>query len=178
MKLFTGFFLLIFCLVIFRPKVYSQNLDVEVDPVAYLLDGYSFHVGLNTASVRYSVGLFSLGVPESFHGNSDFEHSFSGGGVKVNYFFRNTNYGFYTGIGTDMIFSTFELKETGNTEEKTQFNISANIGYRLRITKQLYINPWLGISYWLNTSDFEIENKVFEQSPLGLFPTVHVGWRF
>ncbi|MFO0658259.1 MAG: hypothetical protein U0165_00270 [Polyangiaceae bacterium] len=45
------------------------HADFEVDPTAYVLDGYSLHVGLGQGRFRLDLGAFAMKVPGAIHGN-------------------------------------------------------------------------------------------------------------
>ncbi|MEM1115261.1 MAG: hypothetical protein AAF845_03755 [Bacteroidota bacterium] len=45
------------------------QVEVEADPIAYALSGYSGHVGYVAGRARASVGVFAADAPEFFHGN-------------------------------------------------------------------------------------------------------------
>jgi len=175
--------LLKFCLVsLFLLSVYnsaySQKIDIEIDPIAYALKGFSVHAGLNSEHIRYDIGIFGIEVPESFHGNDGFNNYIWGAGAKADYFFSGTDKGLYTGVGIDLTSSRMRLDETGSETSVTQFAAGANIGYKFKLTEHLFVKPWFGLSYLFNANDIEVDGQIFEQASIRPFPTVHVGWTF
>ncbi len=167
-----------FLLIINFQNVQSQSIDIDIDPIAYVLKGFSIHAGLNTDHIRYDIGVFGIEVPESFHGNDGFNNYMWGAGAKADYYFKGTEKGLYTGFGMDLTSSRVRLEETGNETSVTQFGAGINIGYKIGITKNLFVKPWFGLSYLFNADDIVIDGQAFEQSSIRPFPTVHVGWTF
>jgi hypothetical protein len=157
---------------------FSQKIDIEADPIAYIFNGFSVHGGLNTDHVRYDLGLFGIEVPGSFHGNDGFNQYILGGGLKADYFLTGTQSGFYMGAGTDLTSSRLRLDETGNEKTVIQFGAGINVGYKFSLTPNLFIKPWFGLSYLFKSDTVEIDGQMFEQSAIRPFPTVHIGWTF
>src|SRR5687767_8761741 len=75
------------------------HADMEVDPTAYILDGYSLHVGLGWKRLRVDLGAFAIAVPEAIHGNEGFSSSFDGFGAKLQLFPFGEQRGGFVGIG-------------------------------------------------------------------------------
>src|SRR5262245_36496062 len=48
------------------------HADVEIDPTAYVLGGYSLHVGLGWRRVRVDLGAFAMTLPGAFVPGDDF----------------------------------------------------------------------------------------------------------
>jgi len=178
MKSLLKFCLVSFFLLTVYNSAYSQKIDIEIDLIAYALKGFSVHAGLNTENFRYDIGLFGIEVPESFHGNDGFNNYMWGGGAKADYYFSGTDRGLYTGIGIDLTSSRIRLDETENETSITQFGAGFNIGYKFKVTRNLFIKPWFGLSYLFNADDIEMDGQSFEQASIRPFPTVHVGWTF
>src|SRR5688500_19215795 len=73
------------------------HADMEVDPTAYVLDGYSLHVGLGWKRLRVDLGAFALAVPAAIHGNDGFSAAFDGFGAKLQYFPLRPQRGLFVG---------------------------------------------------------------------------------
>ena len=58
------------------------HLDFEIDPLAYIFDGHSLHVGLGYRRLRLDVGAFGLDTPHFLESHDDFDTSSSGFGAK------------------------------------------------------------------------------------------------
>ena len=61
------------------------RFEVEADPIAYALQGYSFHGILVINRLRIDGGIFGIAQPEGYSGNDGFHTYSSGYGLKVNY---------------------------------------------------------------------------------------------
>jgi hypothetical protein len=67
------------------------------------------------------------------------------------------------------------------THERTYRNIlglGPRVGYRFNVCKHLYVSPWVSVDYQFNAKDVPISRKTFHESKYGVFPAVHLGWRF
>lgn len=156
----------------------SLKMDIDIDPIAYALNGFSVHAGFNTQYIRYDIGLFGIEVPEAFHGNEGFYNYMWGAGAKADYYFKGTNSGLFTGFGIDLTNSRVHLDETGSESTAIQFAAGLNIGYKISITNHLFVKPWFGLSYLFNSEDVVVDGRTFEQASIRPFPTVHIGWMF
>jgi hypothetical protein len=55
---------------------------------------------------------------------------------------------------------------------------SGRIGWRLQHGSGLYVNPWIGAIYPINSpTEAQLGGKLYTQSKVVPFPTVHVGYR-
>jgi hypothetical protein len=171
--------LLLLLLLCFRSgHTQSLKMDIDIDPIAYALNGFSVHAGFNTQHIRYDIGLFGIEVPEAFHGNEGFNNYMWGAGAKADYYFKGTKSGLFTGFGIDLTNSRVRLDETGSESSAIQFAAGMNIGYKVSITNHLFIKPWFGLSYLFNSEDVVMDGRTFEQASIRPFPTVHIGWMF
>jgi hypothetical protein len=156
----------------------SLKMDIDIDPIAYALNGFSIHAGFNTQNIRYDIGVFGIEVPKVIHGNKGFDNYMRGAGAKADYYFRGTESGLFTGFGIDLTNSRVHLEETGTETSVVQFAAGLNFGYKVSITNHLFIKPWFGLSYLFNADDIVIDGRTFEQASIRPFPTVHIGWIF
>lgn len=156
-----------------------SGFDVDIDPIAFALNGFSFHGGYTTGAYRFDLGVFGLDIPEWIHGDEAFETSFVGAGWKVDRFFKGYADGFFAGIdgGVQQLNVTHKAADTD--KDRFQYMLGIRGGYRWNTgLGNLFITPWLGLGYVLNAEDIEIDGDVFEASPFTPFPTIHVGWKF
>lgn len=157
----------------------AQTVEVEVDPIAYALKGFSVHGALASENVRVDLGVFGIGVPEGFHGNTGMTQYSKGLGLKAQYFFDAERSGAFVGIGTDYSWSTFGDAATNAEVTQGAPSVGINLGYRFNIgTSGLYIVPWLGLDYTFASKTIDVGTKTFSQSSFRPFPTVHIGWKF
>lgn len=156
----------------------SPRFDVEIDPFAYALDGYSLHLGIFHGRIRYDLGIFGIDVPEMFHGQGDFTQSADGVGLKADYLWRESG-GWFTGVSTDITRNEYRHVTSGDAAIRMEGGISARAGYRFVIYRRITITPWVAVGYILfNGEPVRIEGDTFERKGYGIFPTVHFGWLF
>ncbi|MBS1636143.1 MAG: hypothetical protein JST26_09520 [Bacteroidetes bacterium] len=161
---------------------FKKTFELEVDPIAYALKGYSVHGIYNHNHFRFDLGFYGIETPGELTGNKGFTVRNSGFGLKANYMFRKVN-GFYGGV--DLGYGKTIATETESNLKDTGHNISVgtHIGYRFFLFPRqhnalhgLYLTPWAGISY--NYAHDAITLGNYKESSLGYFATFHVGYRF
>lgn len=154
------------------------HVDVEVDPTAYILSGYSVHAGLGWRSVRLDLGVFAMDLPEMFHGNAGWDASFYGGGAKLQWFPLADQRGLWVDASVGVSRRTATLAETGHSAGVTITGIGIDAGYRFSLPYNLYITPWAGIARDLSDTEVMVDGKTFAMSAWTPFAAVHVGFRF
>ncbi|RBP77971.1 hypothetical protein EBI01_19585 [Marinomonas rhizomae] len=152
-------------------------LDIEIDPLAYALNGHSVHFGFGENQFRFDIGVFGLDAPEAFHGDERYDLRFDGYGVKLDYLFGRY-YGAFIGLEANSSKVKYTLKSTNQTTTRTQISLGPRIGYRIMYSKNITITPWIGIDFNLDHDDVSLNGQKFDSSPISLFPTVHLGWKF
>ncbi len=159
------------------------HLELEVDPIAYYLKGYSFHAGYQKSSFRYDVGLFGIELPKSFSKNHDFVERSKGFGFKVDYVGEKAK-GWFVGAETDYTAVSATYKITSQKENGKELGVGIRGGYRFLFGKSLnenkgfYITPWIGIDKIITTARMEFHQPEYKHQAIRIFPTVHAGWRF
>lgn len=161
---------------------FKKTVEIEIDPIAYLLNGYSVHGIYNHQHFRFDLGYYGIETPGKLTGNENYHIRSTGFGLKVNYLIKKVN-GFYTGV--DMGYGETTATENDSKFEDKGHNLSlgGHLGYRLFLFPHqhnalngLYITPWAGISY--NHVYDKIKFANYKDSKLGYFATFHVGYRF
>jgi hypothetical protein len=172
--------LLILMLVVIDTKgSIAQGFEVEADPLAYLLKGWSIHTGYSIESWRFSLGTFGIDLPESIHGNEGFDSYMKGAGVSSDFFFSRYTEGLFIGANTG--FMHFKIKNTddGATATLIAYNPGLRVGYRWNTgLGRLYVTPWFSLNYILNAKTLNVGNSTYTMNTWQPFPTVHIGWRF
>jgi hypothetical protein len=160
--------------------VYAQKItyDIETDPIAFALNGYSLHGGILWDSFRFDVGVFGIEVPESFHGNSGFTNRIDGAGLKLDYYLMRPGAGWFAGVEGGIVRNRVTLDETNRDKSRIVYSTGVRTGYRFVIADRFTITPWVGLGYSLNARDTRIGDQIFETMALVPFPTVHIGYRF
>lgn len=150
--------------------------DIEVDPIAYALDGYSFHIGLGWDRLRLDLGAFGLAMPEAVHGNEGVAGSFRGFGAKLDLFPWARQRGAFIGLQTGLATLTVRDKASNVIAEDTTMDFSVRVGYRFEIGRGFFVSPWIGVGY-ARGEDINVGGATWKHNPLMIFPTVHVGYR-
>ena len=159
------------------PGEASVGFDVEIDPLAYALEGHSLHVGVWLGRVRLDLGSFGLVVPTFAHGNDNFEVSFSGYGTKADLYFNDDRDGVYLGVQLGVSRVTTRRVALDLAEVHMQSEASGRIGYRWLSKSGFYVTPWVGVGYTFGAKDVALGGEVLEGNPLLIFPTVHLGYQ-
>lgn len=159
------------------PNSAKAQVEVEVDPFAYALNGYSLHVAQIVGNSRLSVGIFGIDVPRFLHGEDDWRVVMRGAGVKWD-LIGSPSGGFFAGVDAGYMRMSNTLDAIGETRKSHVINIGLRGGYRWSLGWQrLYMSPWVGIGYSFG-EDVHIDGRTFDHRPISVFPTVHVGRRF
>ncbi len=190
MKSITPITILVFIFLLHGHTIFGQtnqtgkaHFDVELDPIAYALNGFSVHLGYQKNGIRYDAGIFGLDEPSSFSVNKDFKVKLKGFGFKAIYL-GNKPGGWFAGIGTDYGFVNAAHKVSGEQRKGNTLGIGINGGYRILVGKAaktgsgFYISPWLGIDKVFLVNKPAFTTAAYKEQNIRFFPTVHLGWRF
>lgn len=162
------------------PAAALAQWEVEADPIAYGLKGFSGHLGRQVAdgAGRLQIGAFGANVPEAWHGNDGLDLRARGVTAKADYFPRGQPSGLFVGVDATYSRTRFRREETGSQTTRNGGGIGPRIGYRFNIGEHFYITPWVSMGYQFNASDVTLDGERFEQNRYVIFPTVHLGWTF
>jgi hypothetical protein len=152
--------------------------DVELDPTAFVLDGYSIHAGLSRGHLRVDLGAYAMALPGFVHGNDGFDASFDGYGVKLQYFRRVDRRGLFAGIDAGVSRLLVEKHGTDLAVRQHQVGGGVHGGWRFALPAAFYATAWLGVGYNVGAADVMLEGARFEMTRLVVFPAIHVGRRF
>lgn len=160
----------------------SNNLsvfDIDIDPIAYTMNGFSIHGGYIMGALRFDLGVYGLDLPEWIHNNDDFKASFVGAGWKIDRFFKGYADGFFAGLEGGVAKMNVTHKSSNIEKDQIGYSVGVRTGYRWNTgLGNIFITPWFGLGYNLNPKDVTIEGDTFESARLQPFPTVHIGWKF
>lgn len=155
-----------------------QSLNLETEPVAYIMDGAGFTGAYQHGAWTYSIEAYGLKIPESMHGNQAFSADLKGIGLQFERFISGTD-GFFA--GPEISFTTLDLTHdpSGNTESHFNYAFGVRAGYHWNTgLGNLYLSPVLGLSYALNSENININNDTFESGPVTPWGTIGIGWSF
>ncbi len=158
------------------------RFELEIDPIAYMLKGYSVHGIYRINRMRFDLGVFGIEQPGAYTGNKDFTTYTQGIGGKINYLL-NAKQTWFAGIGGGYADSQITLKETNATQHLYNWSLGVLAGYRfylLRNTRMngLYLTPWASIDYNMPVNSVHFEGKTYLLKRWSVFPTIHIGYRF
>lgn len=165
-------------LLLLSPAPAKAQVEVEADPLAYALNGFSLHAAKVLGPGRVSVGTFGVDVPRAFHGNDGWDSTVRGATVKLDYLGASID-GFFVGVDGLYARTSYALSGDDARERRDGFGVGIRGGYRIPLGgRGLYVVPWVGVSYGFGGEEVVIDTETFERRALTVFPTVHVGWRF
>lgn len=154
------------------------HADAEVDPTAYVLDGFSLHVGVGYRRLRVDLGAYAMKLPQALHGHDELDVSFTGYGIKLQYFLFGEQTGGFVGLDGGVARLTVAKPDMRLAERDTQVGVGVNFGWRFAITDALYATAWLGLGANASTRTVMFGDTTYEPSKLTVFPAVHLGYRF
>jgi hypothetical protein len=164
------------------PTAAHAQWEVEADPIAYALGGFSVHGAreLPGGRERLQVGVFGADVPAAWLANEAFTENSRGVTVKFDYFLRDRPAGLFVGADGDYSRERYGLKRTGESTGRNLFGLGPRVGYRFDIGRHFYVTPWFSAAYEFNVQDDVVLSgeRYDQQQKYSLFATVHAGWRF
>lgn len=161
-----------------QSKERPVGADLEVDPTAFALGGYSLHAGIAHQQYRFDVGAYAMELPAFFVGNSRLEAEFHGFGVKVQRFFRPDQSGGFVGAGAGLSKVLFRHKATLVGRQQLEFGAGVNLGWRFALPAGFYVTPWLGVDYNFMNAPFTVGGERVARHAVSPFPAAHLGYRF
>jgi hypothetical protein len=151
--------------------------DAEVDPIAFALSGYSAHAGYRVNHLRADLGVYGAEVPEVWHGNKGWTERTNGIGAKLDW--AGSDRGLFAGLEADYNRTKYTLRYAAQSVSRSAPAVGGRAGYRFVLGRsRLYIAPWVGVDYTFGEIGASIGGRKFDEKRIGLFPTVHLGWRF
>jgi hypothetical protein len=162
---------------------YRIGYDLEVDPIAYALGGFSVHAGIRHAFLRIDLGAFAAQPPVWFHGSKGVTVYQSGFGLKCDYRFFADQHGLFIGAEAATARVQLQPSDGGLAQRQRTYNFGVRTGWEFELLYGFYVVPWIGVGAALGgedttmlvaTGDREVSWK---HKTLVIFPTVHIGWR-
>jgi hypothetical protein len=162
----------------------AQRFEAEIDPIAYVLKGYSVHGIFVNNRLRTDLGFFGIEQPEGYNGNDGYQVKTHGVGLKMNYLLDKKEH-WFSGVGVGYANNTIVKKETPQSARQGVMSVGAHFGYRWFLFgkkenawRNLYLTPWMSVDYNMPVTSVKFESEGYSQKAFTLFPTVHIGYRF
>lgn len=161
---------------------YRIGYDVEVDPIAYALGGFSVHAGIRHASLRFDLGAFAAQAPEWFHGSKGVSAYQSGFGLKCDYRFFADQHGWFVGAEAATVRVQLQPTDGGLAQRQRTYNVGLRTGWEFALPYGFYVVPWIGVGASLGGKDTSMlvatgdREVTWKHKVLVVFPTVHIGW--
>lgn len=159
------------------------HFEVEADPIAFSLNGYSIHAGYQYKHIRFDAGMFAIDEPSFFMDNRHFNDRSSGFGLKMDYI-MNREKGIIFGVQADYDTDKLRLKSDGLSSSNSGVTAGIRTGYRIMFGKRqneykgLYLMPWIAFLYSPAARTVVLRNETYKEPKFSPFPTVHIGYRF
>lgn len=172
-------------------RSYSSRLSLEIDPVTFLLKGYSLHVRYQpmfSERLLIGVGTYALDLPETIVDlNKDNRDRGWNARIRNAYFLygeyypRKANNGWF--LGEQIGFQRYKVtneSEAGGTASFNTILLMTYAGYSWHPYKgAFYIKPWVGLGF---TEKIDGINRTgsakYDVGPLFPFFTFHAGYTF
>lgn len=159
----------------------KRTVEIEIDPIAYAMKGYSVHGIYNHHRLRFDLGVFGIEQPGNITGNTNFTTMTRGFGLKTNYLITGVK-GLYAGIDAGYAANNVTQKESEINDVGHNLSFGAHMGYRIfpfsktgNTLSHFYITPWAGISY--NQVYDAVNLSGYKEGNIGYFATFHIGYR-
>jgi hypothetical protein len=166
-----------------QEKNVSNRLEIEADPLAYLLSGHSLHVAYTLSAFRFSLGTFGIKQPDFFLDHDAFSVRTFGFDAKIDYLFNRVK-GFFVGAQTTYSRDRIGLKIDLERQHLWGPSVGLRTGYRFMFGREIknfsgfYLIPWLMVGYAPNPQSIIIGDQTYRQPRWFPFPSIHLGWRF
>jgi len=154
------------------------HADAELDPTAYVLSGYSLHVGVGYQRLRVDAGNFALAVPGWVHGNDAFDVAFDGYGAKLQLFPLAEQRGLVVGIDAGYARVTVARRGTQMAVRDGQLQAGVDVGWRFPIVDHFYATAWLGVGRAFGARSVTLGDATFQPTRTVVFPAIHLGYAF
>ena len=172
-------------------KDYVARTSVEIDPVAFLFEGYSFHFRYKpmfSEHVLLGLGTYALNLPDQFVDMNP-DNRDMGWAVRIRnaYFLygelyqKEANDGWF--VGEQIGFQRFRASRGGESGESASFNnltLMTYLGYSWHPYKgSFYVKPWLGLGLTEQIDgNTRAGSKEYDVARLFPFFTFHIGYTF
>lgn len=171
----------LYLVLLLSSSVFAKNsYYFEIDPFAYMYDGYSVHVGKQTGPLRLDLGVFAMDIPEFaeeyMYDSEDFDIKFKGLGIKLDYFIEKN---IFIGLDSNVQKREYIHHTTNSKVEKTVAFVGVRTGFNYELNKNLYFSPWFGVSKNITGNEkITVSTSSVETGEYDYFLTAHIGYKF
>ena len=154
------------------------RMDLEIDPTAYALGGYSAHLGVGSGRLRVDFGMYGLDVPRFAHGNRDFDVWFDGAGARLQWFRSAEQSGAFADVSVGVTRKRIQLTGSDTYTRRNVLGTGIDFGWRFALPAGFYVTPWAGVEYDFGVDDFVLGGRTYRDRSISPFAAVHIGYRF
>lgn len=164
-------------------KNYEELIYFEADPLAYINNGYSVHLGYENWGWRFDLTKVNVDFPEqfedAFYGTKAFDLVTNIHGIKIDYLGNRSNWTRHAFIGLDINHQDLSFTHRAERVSKNldAIYVGLRAGYKIPIFKGLYITPWAAV--WRNTSsvqEFTVNTDQIATNEWDWITTLHIGY--
>lgn len=156
-----------------------RQIELEVEPVAYLLGGAGGHLRFLNDNLRFSLEVFGLNIPQTLHGHDAFDVSVIGAEIHFEYFLENDRGGWFLGPEIGMSKMEVTHRQTDETHKEPGLSAGVRGGYRWYPDwGNFYFAPVAGLVYSFSNDSITLSGDTFESGPFTPFVTIGLGYSF
>jgi hypothetical protein len=152
--------------------------EIEADPTAFALHGYSAHLGYAAGPLRIDLGAYGTDIPRRVHGNDRFHAAMRGYGIKAQFFLSGHTEGWFSGAGLGHATLRVRADDSGLRAAQPSASAGAESGYRFQLGPRFHLTAWGGVDYVPHARDIQVGASTYENRRLQPFAAVHLGYRF
>lgn len=125
------------------PASACGQVEVEADPIAYILNGHSGHLAYTHPPARLSAGVFKADPPHFFHGHEGWDVRSQGVTVKLDYLLPAMR-GLFVGLDAGYQRDEYAFESASEIKTQDQFRLGVRTGYRFFAPKHRFLRSPLG----------------------------------
>ncbi|MDT8447216.1 MAG: hypothetical protein RRB13_10040 [bacterium] len=164
---------IIFILLI-GPAPVRAGWELEVDPFAYGLKGYSGHLAWAASDWRVDAGVFGLETPTGYY-QEHWVVKMDGYGAKLHFL---SDGAFFWGLAAGGGHLTFGRDDLASEQVRNFTSSGLEAGWRFG-TGNWYWVPWVGVNRFAIAGEpVDWAGDTLEMPGWQVFPTIHLGFRF
>ncbi|MEJ8843157.1 hypothetical protein WG954_12275 [Lacibacter sp. H375] len=124
----------------------AVQAGIELDALPYVTGGYFGAAWIGKAHVRVRLLTAGVNMPEFITRNGFSNHHISSYAVVADYFLKENWNGWWAGAGLVYWKSSIQTDAHLQTAGFENFLLNGSVGYNIRLHKNIYVSPWVGLS--------------------------------